>query len=67
MSLCRVDHIVDGHGLTMMLLEVIDACSEELQKDIISFIPEISPDADTEVIFWPVIPCAYPEISSSAD
>lgn len=45
----RVDHLADGHRLTLLLLEVIDACTDELQKDIISFLPEVCPENDTEV------------------
>eukprot|EP00884_Botryococcus_braunii_P009711 jgi/Botrbrau1/18741/Bobra.0386s0064.1 len=45
-----VDHLADGHRLTLLLLEVIDACTDELQKDIISFLPEVCPESDTEIV-----------------
>lgn len=45
----RLDHVVDSHWLTGKVLEVMDACSPELQRDAVAFLPEIAQEDDYEV------------------
>lgn len=53
-SHCRLDHVVDAHRLAGKVLEVLPVCPKELQRDAITFLPEIAPEEDYEV--WRVEP-----------
>ena len=42
--------MVDSHGLTDKVLQVLPVWPQELQREAITFLPEIAPEEDYEVL-----------------
>ena len=48
-SSCRLDHVVDPLQLTERLLEALSKCSEEIQREIVTFLPEVAAEENLQV------------------
>ena len=46
---CRLDHVPDPHHLTTLFLELLGDFPEVVQRDAITFLPEIATEEDHEV------------------
>lgn len=46
---CRLDHVADPHHLTTLFLELLGDFPEVVQRDAITFLPEIATEEDHEV------------------
>ena len=46
---CRLDSLANQEAITTLFLQAIDACPEELQKDIITVLPELVSEDEHEV------------------
>ena len=47
---CRLDSSTcQEHGISTLFMRVMDACGEELQKDILSVLPELLSEGEHEV------------------
>ncbi len=46
---CRLDSLANQNAITELFLQAIDACPEELQKDILSILSELVGEDEHEV------------------
>lgn len=51
----RLDSMANQNAITRLFLEAIDACPEDLQRDIISILPELVSEDDHEVRCIPTL------------
>ena len=45
-----LDALIDGNTITKKLLEVLPVCPPGLQRDVISFLPEVASDGEHEIV-----------------